>query len=79
MVTVPNGKWWKGFTNVRHSMTKEWKNNRMKQWWLSDCYADVWWELVGRVRNNGLTPCAVGHGVYPAAYEKGWASLVVLW
>ena len=29
MRNVPNGKWWKGFTNVRHSMTKEWKNSGM--------------------------------------------------
>ena len=29
MRNMPNGKWWEGFTNVRHSMTKEWKNSRM--------------------------------------------------
>ena len=29
MRNVPNGKWWEGFTNVRHSMTKEWKNSGM--------------------------------------------------
>lgn len=69
------------FTNVRHSMTKEWKNGaRMKQCGeLSDCYADVWWELGRRTGIMDWTSCAVGHGVYPAAYEKGWASLVVLW
>ena len=51
MVNVPNGKWWKGFTNVRHSITKEWKNIRMKDCAEhSDCYAEVWWELVAEFR-----------------------------
>lgn len=44
---MPNGKWWRGLTNVRHSMTKEWKNRRMKDCGgFSDRYTRVWWKLV---------------------------------
>ena len=35
--------------------------------------------ICSRVQNNELQFCILGHGVYPATYEEGWASLVVLW